>query len=149
MFEVIPIDSTTKEELIEALERFDKTAVPKLMSKRGTEYLKKKHGKLDEQEYLTGLLDAKEKARARIKKLENKEMFSQKFIDEIRYSFEHIFMIIKEQLGLYDDKLFCEEQMKNFEKLKEIYKKMYPNTNFDFNALLKGKTPYGDDYVRI
>ena len=131
------------------LEFFDKTAVKKLMSKKGNEFLKKKYAGLNEQKYLTGLLDAKEKALLRKKKLENKQMFSLKFIEEIRYTFEYIFIHINEQLGLYEDKQFYEEQMKKFNKFKKIYNELYPNTNFSFDALLKGNNPYGDDYIKM
>lgn len=149
MFEEIPLDSVTREELIESLENFEKTAIPKLLGKKGTEYLKKRYKPLNKEEYLTGLLDAKEKARIRRKKLEEKNSFSKKFINEIRYTFEHIFITINDQLSVYDDESFCKELMKNFKKAKSTYLKLYPDTNFDFDALLKGKTPYGKDYVKM
>jgi len=86
MFEEILLDTKTREAIIESLIVFDKTSVDKLLSKKGTEYLEKRDPGFNKQEYLTGLLDAKERARLRITKLENKEMFSQEFIDAIRYS---------------------------------------------------------------
>ena len=78
-----------------------------------------------------------------------KEMFSQEFIDAIRYSFEHVFQAIVEDIHLYDNTEFFDEQIKKFNRFKEIYLELYPHTNFGFNALLSGETPYGEDYVKI
>ena len=61
MFEKIHIDSTTREEIIESLEDFNNSAIPKLTSKSGTKFLEERYEDLDKPKYLGGLLDVKGK----------------------------------------------------------------------------------------
>jgi len=142
MFEDIPINSATRDELIEAMEDFNKTIIPKMMSTKGTKFLRTKYENLDEPAYLKKLLDSREKTSLMIKKLENKQTFSKEFIAKLKERFEKLFIDINELVGLYDDKEFCEEQKKHFDRLKSIYKQMYPESTFNFDALLQGKNPY-------
>ena len=120
MFEDIPIDSTTRDELIDAMEDFNKTAIPKLMSTKGTEFLRKKYPELNEQAYLSKLIDSRAKTSLMIKKLENKQTFSQEFIDRLKERFEKLFIDINELIGLYEDQGFCEEQKNHFDRIKSI-----------------------------
>ena len=142
MFEEIPIDSGTRDELIGAMEDFNKTVIPKLMSLKGAEFLRTKYPKLDEQAYLSKLITSREKTSQMIKKLENKQSFSQEFINKLKERFEKLFVDINESIGLYEDRGFCEVQKKHFDRIKSIYKKMYPESTFNFEALLDGKSPY-------
>lgn len=149
MFEEISLGVKIREVIIESLILFEKTAVEKLLSKKGTEYLEERYPGFNKEKYLRDVLNAKEKVHLRIEKLQNKERFSQEFIDAIRYSFEHVFQMLVADIRLYECTEFYEEEMRKFKRFKEAYEALYLDTNFGFDALLNGKTLYGEDYVKI
>ena len=137
------IDSAVKEELIESIQDFIDNSILKLTSKDGFEKIKKRRGvDFNKEQYMSKLLDAKKRSSLIIEKLENKQWLSQVVMTKIKEGFELIFVNINSSLDLYDDEEFCENLEKKFEKLKSYYKKLYPESNFGFDSLRDGKSPY-------
>ena len=139
----VSIDSSVKEELIESIQDFIDNSIPKLTSINGLKALEKRHGvNFNREQYMSRLLDAKERSSFIVKKLENIQWFSPGILKKIKEGFELIFVNINSSLDLYDDEEFCENLEKKFKKLKSYYKKLYPESNFGFDSLRDGKSPY-------
>lgn len=135
------LDRETIGILIESFEFDNKTMVPTLSSEEGRAVLRERYGPdFNWADYLGSIKNEQEKTNLMINKLKTQNSFQEGFISELE---KRLGLLL---VNLYAGKICLEsdERKSNeiiYEKLKKLFKKLYPKSSSFFDKLEQGKNP--------